>query len=476
MALLSWLSPFISKPDVRDSTRFQTTTSLDTKPIEDMDFDTLADKVEALRAQLEYANELCAQANLQFDKYRIELYELRNSLDSARARGDEARRLLVEEQEKRVALQAQAKSLQTSLRNESVLAGQLQARLNTETTSLKAMTKHARRLEERLVDMQLDLEYLRCTTNTEPVKDPLVTLAQDSPLPAQPFVVVLVDGDAYSWARDICNQGTGQGGTSTTACADATGPGAIAATRIRNEVIKYILNQNGTIPITSKVVTRVFINFGGGVRQPRPRKSHTGVAVADFAVQFTEKIPLFDFFDAGRGKERADDKIRENFHLYLSTPNCHAIFVAACLDNGFARMLEQYSDHPVARQKIVLVSPGYVANEIQKLALKVVEWPSVFAVRSMPASAVVKHKKGTQKLQSQKARTQRSVSTPSIFSDETRSRLTSRLLDLVPVWSPNVGMSKTSNSVGLRVQQVTGAGVVEHLDLAQIGEAVEDID
>ncbi len=31
------------------------------------------------------------------------------------------------------------------------------------------------------------------------------------------------------------------------------------------------------------------------------------MSLAEFAVQFTEKVPLFDFFDAGRGKERADD-------------------------------------------------------------------------------------------------------------------------------------------------------------------------
>ena len=88
----------------------------------------------------------------------------------------------------------------------------------------------------------------------------------------------------------------------------------MAATRIRNEVTKYILSQNGVIPATSKIVTRVFCNFAGepGLSQTQNfrRTGSSGLGLAEFALQFTEKIPLFDFFDAGRGKERADDKIR----------------------------------------------------------------------------------------------------------------------------------------------------------------------
>ncbi|EXJ69137.1 uncharacterized protein A1O5_08072 [Cladophialophora psammophila CBS 110553] len=444
-----------------------------------MDFDTLADKVEALQLELEFAYELCDQANIQFDKYRTELYELTKSLESEREKAARAQRLLVEERGKCATLEARAKNLKVSLENEFVHVAKLQARLNTETASLKAMNKQARKVEEKLIDTQLDLEYLRCTTRVEPPHDPMATLAQDFPLPAQPFVVVLIDGDAYLWASNISGYGSPQAGASAVSHVEGPGPGAIAATSIRNEVIKYILNQNGTIPIASKVVTRVFLNFGSGSRlgmvHTRRRSVPPGVSAADFAVQFTEKIPLFDFFDAGRGKERADDKIRENFHLYLSTPNCHAIFVAACLDNGFARMLEQYSDHPVARQKIVLVSPGYVAFEIQKLALKVVEWPSVFAARTMPANAAARHEKETLKLQTQRAGTQRSASTPAISSGETQSYLPPRLLDLIPLWNPDVGMSKASNGVGFRVQQTTGA-VVERLDLAQMIDTVEDID
>ena len=59
------------------------------------------------------------------------------------------------------------------------------------------MTRHAKAQEERLIETQLDLEYLKCTTHPEPFNDVAPAIGNDAPLPAQPFVVVLVDGDAY---------------------------------------------------------------------------------------------------------------------------------------------------------------------------------------------------------------------------------------------------------------------------------------
>jgi hypothetical protein len=89
-------------------------------------------------------------------------------------------------------------------------------------------------------------------------------------------------------------------------------PGGLAATRIKNEVTRYIMEQAPSIPVTSKIITRVFCNFGTSEHRmlSRQRVRSTAVGLREFAVQFTERVPLFDYFDAGRGKERADDKIR----------------------------------------------------------------------------------------------------------------------------------------------------------------------
>lgn len=160
------------------------------------DFEGIADKVEELQRSLEYAHQLCDQANLQFEKYRIDMAELKESLVTEQNSNAGLYRSLAAERAKTSHLDAQVSAMKPELKRQRVLASQLQARLNAEIASLSAMTRHARTLEARLVDAQLDLEYLRCTTIAEPSL-PIVSANQDAPLPIQPFVVVLVDGDSY---------------------------------------------------------------------------------------------------------------------------------------------------------------------------------------------------------------------------------------------------------------------------------------
>ncbi|EXJ93885.1 hypothetical protein A1O1_02278 [Capronia coronata CBS 617.96] len=448
-------------------------------PVDALDFGTIADRVEALQQELAYAYDLCEQANLQFDKYRIDVRELKETMAALQVVNEELQYQLGKEKDNSLRYQAQIERDQVMIKSQRMLVTQLQARLSTETSSLRAMTKHARTLEQRMVDTQFDLEYLKCTTNAEQrLINPPNIQNEDAPLPAQPFVVVLVDGDAYKWNPDLFLRSMH---VANSTGAERTEPGGLAATRIRNEVIKYILKHTETIPITSKVITRVFCNYGyEGQFLGRQRAATTQVALRDFAVQFTEKMPLFDYFDAGRGKERADDKIRENFHLYLSTPNCHAIFVAACLDNGFARMLEQYSNHPLAYQKIVLVNPGHMAFEIQNLGFKQVMWSNVFATMAMSKPLAMKYEKGLQKQRSLKgfspclnwgANTARAAK----GSADGRGSLdvASFLLERVPMWDLNESMAKYASGVGMRVplrhdgDEVPTSPVMEHVELEE---------
>lgn len=175
--------------------------------------------------------------------------------------------------------------------------------------------------------------------------------------------------------------------------------------------MKHIVESN-SIPDSARVITRVFINGSGRQNNSQRRQSFKGSQtdlLAAFRMQFTEAIPLFDFVDVGHGKERADEKIRgisctyrsnpnivtnvsENFHLHLSNPYCHRVFLAACTDNGFARMLEQYQYHTAAYEKIVLVSLGYVESEIAKLGFRAVVWPSVFGRKEPATQSVLQQK------------------------------------------------------------------------------------
>lgn len=191
---------------------------------------------------------------------------------------------------------------------------------------------------------------------------------------AVPFVLVLVDGDAYGWAASLYTKSSNP-------------PGAKAAQAIKDEVRKYIFDNRAQIPLPSRIVVRVFQNIWAGDIPVSRLSLGTRKLTQEFARDFTESMPLFDYIDCGTGKERADSKIQELAHLFIANPACHAVFLAAAKDNGFARLLEQYSCDAAVRDKIVVVHPGYIIREIDALGFKSVEWSSVFKRQYMPADS-----------------------------------------------------------------------------------------
>jgi hypothetical protein len=77
--------------------------------------------------------------------------------------------------------------------------------------------------------------------------------------------------------------------------------------------------------------------------------------VEDFARGFTCGRPLFDFTDVGAGKDRADGKINEMFKLYIYNYHCRQIIFGCSHDNGYARLLEQYSDDQEAIPRVSML-------------------------------------------------------------------------------------------------------------------------
>ena len=116
---------------------------------------------------------------------------------------------------------------------------------------------------------------------------------------SKPFVVVLVDGDAYHWSNETFSKAR-ESGSNVTA-------GSLAAQQLRRQVQAYILG-NPRIPPSCEIIARVFCNAAG---RPGPLGHRgRGGLLREFMVDFTRDIPLFDFFDSGSGKEQADTKIR----------------------------------------------------------------------------------------------------------------------------------------------------------------------
>jgi hypothetical protein len=206
MPFSSWFFPSRSELEVADGNGNEETNrsaSASASETDNMDFEAIAEKVEALQLELAYAYDLCEQANLQFDNYRVQLQDLKLDLGTERASNALLKDILSQERKNTAILKTQFNLANQEGKRQRVLASQLQARLNTEAASLNAMTKHARAAEQRFVESQFDLEYLKCTTDAERLSQAPTIQSKDSPLPAQPFVVVLVDGDAYLVSADL---------------------------------------------------------------------------------------------------------------------------------------------------------------------------------------------------------------------------------------------------------------------------------
>jgi len=178
---------------------------------------------------------------------------------------------------------------------DTTIAGLKNGLASAHTTLHKAFAEKEK-LREDKQDLQFEIELLRCTQSRPDLKSLEII--------PQPFVLVLVDGDAYAWSGSHRSQ-------------NRHPAGAHAAQAIKTQVQQYLLANKERIPLQSRIVTRVFKNL----EEPLRRASKNTKAfdrTLDFAKSFTESMPLFDFFNAGDGKERVDEKIKG-----MSTPAHH---------------------------------------------------------------------------------------------------------------------------------------------------------
>ncbi|ETN47160.1 uncharacterized protein HMPREF1541_01351 [Cyphellophora europaea CBS 101466] len=317
--------------------------------------------------------------------------------------------------------------LQDSLTRENAAAASLRQNNMQLSQSNNELSRRYVAIETRHQEALFELEHLKCVEKVEIDRT-------EMPLVPQSFVVVLVDGDAYGWAATLFN--------------DGHNAGALAATRLRNAVDHFVSRRPDISP-GAKIIARVFVNEHGDVQRFRNFGRHLQKSMWLFKRHFTEALPLFDFFDCGQGKERADFKIKENFQLFLSNPYCHQVFLATCTDNGFARMIEPYRYH-ISKTKITLVSPGYVCREIETLGFNIVIWPDVFSKRTQPPEVRQIEAKRSGRQASEAAHNKR------LGFDGSQAQWISALVrDLVPeseAWTTkiqNLGFQRSGN-VGVR--------------------------
>lgn len=230
--------------------------------------------------------------------------------------------------------------------------------------------------------------------------------------PEAPYVVLLVDGDAY--------QASMKSSLATTSTNSRSGLQAYFdkvvkiidqaylqvhnhlqhfiwgdSDRIANEIYQTISDDiaknHPEIGSVYKIVVRVFFNARASQTRQGTYSQFTYNPV-EFRRQFVETFFLFDYIDAGQGKERVDYKIRENFNMCVTDPRCRHIFLAVCKDNSFARMLEGYQ-HDATRQKLTLVAPGYVQWELWDMHFRTTVWANVFRTQQMPKDSLEKRRR-----------------------------------------------------------------------------------
>lgn len=205
MPISSWLFPSSKSPETipikKDAPSDNKAARLSTGDV--LDFDNIAEQVESLQRELAYTRDLCEQAHLQFEKYHVDISDLKSNLATERASNVILKELLTHERNNCHVLKSQMNAERQELKRHRVLMSQMQARMNSDSASLEAMTRHAQAVEKRYAETQFDLEYLQYVRDAESVGLSPTVQSTDSPIPPQPFVVVLVDGDAYmvSWRQ-----------------------------------------------------------------------------------------------------------------------------------------------------------------------------------------------------------------------------------------------------------------------------------
>ncbi|KAL8754885.1 MAG: hypothetical protein Q9199_004029 [Rusavskia elegans] len=183
------------------------------------------------------------------------------------------------------------------------------------------------------------------------------------------FLLCLIDGDGYLFEDNLVSQG-------------ATGGGE-AANRLLNNIKCHIQKHDGAMHW--KIIVRVYANIEGLLK----KFAYIGFteeekALRQFVAGFTQSQPLFDFVDAGQGKERADHKIKEQLSLFVNNIQCKHIMLGVAHDNGYVPTLDPYKNNPLVASRISLLKPGHLGREFYGLPFEVVQFDSIFRTVELP--------------------------------------------------------------------------------------------
>lgn len=186
-----------------------------------------------------------------------------------------------------------------------------------------------------------------------------------------PFVLVLVDGDAYVFHESLVSDGADGGRT---------------AAQLLTESIMGSLKTKDLEHC--QIMVRVYADIAG-LSKHLYRAHLTGPekrSLAPFVAGFNRSHGLFDFVDVGEWEETADLKLRAALNLYATNPQCKHIYFAGCHDGGYITDLATYSG---VKERFTLVTSSDIKfqNDYKRLDMGIEKIPGLFQPVPVPAQA-----------------------------------------------------------------------------------------
>ncbi|PNS20098.1 hypothetical protein CAC42_5548 [Sphaceloma murrayae] len=188
---------------------------------------------------------------------------------------------------------------------------------------------------------------------------------------ANPFVVVLIDGDGAPFLDSLYTRGE-EGGKE-------------AAYRLDQELRKQLAAMHPNESTAHwDVMVNIFVNLDGLTAKLRAcGLLPPGADLSRFAQAFGLK--LFQFIDVGFGKERADYKLRDWFRLFVNNVQCKQLILGGiCHDNGYLPMLDPYLNDPAQHVRISFLATLPPQPAYKSMNFRPIRFNNVFRSEHLP--------------------------------------------------------------------------------------------
>ncbi|KAL9585535.1 MAG: hypothetical protein Q9212_001460 [Teloschistes hypoglaucus] len=159
--------------------------------------------------------------------------------------------------------------------------------------------------------------------------------------------------------------------------------GSEAANSLLDKIKHYVQHYDGST--SWKILVRVYTNLEGLLTKYSYIGFHEEASsLRPFVAGFTQSQPLFDYVDAGYGKERADHKIKEQFDLFIDNIQCKHILLGIAHDNGYVPTLDAFKNNPTIASRISLLKPITKGREYNGLPFDIASFESIFRKEDLP--------------------------------------------------------------------------------------------